>query len=419
MNNLRYKLRKLLNIGEACIYAHKYKQPAHKLTIIGITGTDGKTTTSNILYTILKENNLKTGVLTTINADIGDTKVPTGLHVTSPRPKKVQQFLDQMVKNGLTHLALETTSHALDQKRYAFIKYQGGIITNVTHEHLDYHKTYLNYIQTKAQLIKKIKKNGFILLNRDDQSFDILNSIAQKHNIKVITYGITNPNCMISATDINLTKDRTTFTISTPQSDPIQISTNLKGEYNIYNLLAAIGAALQLGISLSNIIPVIKNLPNLEGRWEVIKEKPFKVIVDFAHTPNALKQVLTVANQRKKGDIILVFGSAGKRDASKRVLMGKIAEQYADKIILTAEDPRGEDVSQICNNILQGTQNKRKFQIIKDRKEAIKKALSIAQANDIILITGKGHEQSMNLDGINEIPWDDREVTRELLKTNS
>lgn len=418
MTNLRYRLRKLLNIGEAYIYSHKYKEPANKLTIIGITGTDGKTTTSNILYTVLKANNLKTGVLTTINADVGNTKIPTGLHVTSPRPKKVQQFLNQMVKNGLTHLVLETTSHALDQKRYAFIKYQGGIITNVTHEHLDYHKTYFNYLQTKAQLIKKIKKNGFILLNQDDKSFEILDSIAQKHNIKVITYGITNPNCMISATDINFTKNGTTFTISTPQSDPIQISTNLKGEYNIYNLLAAIGAALQLGIALSNITPIINNLPNLEGRWEVIKEKPFEVIVDFAHTPNALKQVLTRANKNKQGNIILVFGSAGKRDRSKRSLMGKMAEQLADKIILTAEDPRGEKVNEICSNILQDVKNKDKFQIIENRKEAIKKALSVAKPNDIVLITGKGHEQSINLDGINEIPWDDREVVKELLKKN-
>lgn len=407
---------------KAQFFHYYYGRPSQKIDIIGVTGTDGKTTTSTIIYEILKHAGLPTGLITTISAKIGEKEYPTGFHVTSPSPAALQKFLKEMVHEGMKYVVLETTSHALDQYRVGGLQYHSATFTNVSHEHLDYHGTYDEYLKTKAKLIDLVdQKSGFTVINKDDKSYDFLNKKSQENNISTFTYGFTDQSDLY-ATSYQSETGLTRFTVNS-ENGSFDVEMHLPGEYNVYNALGAIQVALKLGVDPLTITEAIKNIRSLEGRWEVIQENPFKVVVDFAHTPNALARMLEYAKKdNPNGMISVVFGSAGKRDLEKRPIMGQAAGEYADRVYLTSEDPRGETVENINRQIGiglngQGKQEGVDYFSIPDRREAITKAISDAKEGDTVIISGKGHEKSMNLDGINELPWSDQEVVKEILTT--
>lgn len=364
-----------------------YGYPSRRLKVIGITGTDGKTTTSTLIYEILKKSGKKVALISSVSAKIGTQNINTGFHVTTPNAWQLQKLLREIVKKKFNYLVLEATSHGLSQFRLAGCNFHTGVITNVTHEHLDYHQTWKDYLMAKAKLFSHTKNN---ILNKDDKSYYFLRS---KIRGRIITYGLK---------DADFTKKNFPF------------ETQLPGRFNQYNCLAAIATAKSLGFADSKIREVIANFKGITGRMEIILEKPFKVLIDFAHTPNALKNVLSALKSMPHRRLIAVFGAAGLRDSSKRPLMGKIAGRLADKIILTAEDPRTEDVSKIIDEIAEGCESKKKIIKEPDREKAIELALKLALRGDIVGIFGKGHEQSMCF-GQEEFPWSDKEAVKKIL----
>lgn len=398
--------QKAVNFGKhlplAFLASIYYRFPRRNLKIIGVTGTDGKTTTVSLIYMILREAGLKTGMVSTVSAKIGDEEIETGFHVTAPDPWLLQKLLRKMKDSGMEYVILEATSHGLDQFRLWGINFEIGVLTNITHEHLDYHKTYENYLNAKAKLFKASK---VAVLNKDDESYKYLDSeIQRSKDAKIVSYGI---------------KNRADFT---PQTFPFK--TSLPGEYNQYNCLAAIAAVAQLKIPEEIIRQAVANFKGVIGRMEEINEgQDFKVFVDFAHTPNALKQVLSTLKARKNSQnkLIAVFGSAGFRDQTKRPLMGEIACQLADLVILTTDDPRTEGVEKIIDQIAAGCQKAggvegRTFYRIPDRQEAINFAVQkLARQGDIVALCGKGHEITLAI-GKKELPWSEHEAARKAIK---
>lgn len=367
--------------------------PSRKLKIIGVTGTDGKTTTVTLINHILTKADHKIGFISTIESQIGGQRAPS-LHTTTPSPWQLQHLLKKAVMASLEYMVLEVSSHGLDQNRLAGINFEIGVLTNLSREHLDYHKTMARYLAAKAKLFLRSKT---AILNSDDQSF---NSLKFK-NSKVITYGI---------------KKKADFT---PKNFPFK--TKLPGQYNQSNCLAAIAAAATLGLPKTTIRQAVASFQGIRGRMEEIKtNQSFKVFVDFGHTPNALKQVLTMAKKLSSGRLIHVFGCTGERDPGKRPLMGKISAQLADKIILTSEDTYHENPHAIISAIEKGIKGKGKmpdedYWTISDRQKAIQKAIQLAQKNDLVLITGVGHQTTLNLGG-QEVPWSDQKAVLKALK---
>jgi UDP-N-acetylmuramoyl-L-alanyl-D-glutamate--2,6-diaminopimelate ligase len=392
--------------------------PAYKLKIIGVTGTDGKTTTIHLIHHILNESGKSASMISTVEAKIGDKKLDTGLHVTTPSPLKVQYLLRKIANSGSEYAVLEVTSHGLAQERVAFVKFFGAVITNITHEHLDYHKTYEAYIGSKAKLLNGVK---FRVLNADDASF---RKLRAKGGGQLVSYGI-RKETDFQAKDVNLARSGTAFEIhfkNKKSTKKVGIKTSLQGEYNIYNILAAFALATCLGVSSEKIAGAVATFRGVPGRMQYVDEgQKFDVVVDFAHTPVALEKALKALNEFKKGRTIAVFGSAGERDVGKRSMMGKIATELADASVFTAEDPRNEDVNRIINQISQGALNgggipNRTFWKIADRAAAINTAIqTLASEGDTVVIFGKGHEKSMNIAG-KEYPWSDEEVARNALK---
>lgn len=382
------KAKNIYHLIQASVATLWYGFPGRHLTIIGITGTDGKTTTANLLYHLLTSNGKKTALISTVSAKIGDKEYDTGFHVSTPDSWVLQSYLKKAKEAGCTHLVLEVTSHGLDQNRVFGIPFAIGVITNISREHLDYHKTMENYSKAKAKLLQRAK---VAVLNRDDSSYEKLIPLLKNKNI--ITYGL------YDTADVNPTKFP--FTIPLP------------GEFNRYNSLAAIavGHILQLP-DLKK--PVASFVPP-KGRMEVVYNKDFQIIIDFAHTPNALEKLLSSLSQKKKGRLIHVFGSAGERDRGKRPLMGKASCTYADISILTAEDPRHERVENINKEIKEGMNNTKEVREITDRQEAITYAVRLAKKHDTVVITGKGHEQSMNING-KELPWSEHKAVEKALR---
>lgn len=404
------------------LWASWYGFPSKKLKVIGVTGTDGKTTTTNLIYHILKTAGEKVGMVSTINARIGKREIDTGFHVTNPEPELLQKLLREMVDEGIQCAILEVTSHGLDQERTSGVDFCGAVVTNVTHEHLDYHKTYKAYLETKGKLFKKVK---FSILNGDDQSFPYLKKVTAG---RVSTYGI-DKKADICAKDIQLTEGGSVFCLNA-KSSRVEIKFKLPGIYNVYNALAAVSVCLELGLNIRQIKIGLESFTHLEGRFDEINlGQPFRVIIDFAHTPNALAQVLELSSKIKmqNAKLIVVFGCAGERDREKRPMMGEIAGRLANLIVLTAEDPRTENVNDIIDQIADGcekaglleghssSKRDRHFVRIPDRKEAIEFAISKAKAGDLILITGKGHEKSLCFE-TTEYPWDDKQVAIDVLK---
>lgn len=373
----------------------KYRFPSKKIKIIAITGTDGKTTTSTLIYHILNTANIKTGLVSTVAAKIGDKEIETGLHVTAPEPLEIQHFLRQMVNEKCQYAVLEMTSHGAYQFRDWGIKPKYAGLTNITHEHLDYHPDYDHYIDAKCLLLKKAP---VIYLNKDDQSFY---RVKQRLNLKkhdVDSYSLED---------------------AIPTVIDKAIKSRFQEKYNHSNARLAVAIVQRVGIENKIIAQAIKTFPGVEGRVEEIKMgQKFRVIVDFAHTPNAIDNVLSsLKKQKKEGRLIALFGSAGKRDRTKRPIMGKMAAKNADLVIVTADDPRTEDIWGIIHQIKSGVETEHnKIISITNRFQAIKFALTqLAKPGDTVALLGKGAEKSIAI-GKKEIPWSDRLVAEQIIK---
>ncbi|MGD8603969.1 MAG: UDP-N-acetylmuramoyl-L-alanyl-D-glutamate--2,6-diaminopimelate ligase, partial [Anaerolineales bacterium] len=401
-----------------------YDHPARDLVMIGVTGTDGKTTTTNLIYESLRAAGCSVGMVTTVNAVIGDRVLETGLHVTTPEAILVQEFLHQMVQAGMTHCVLEATSHGLAQRRVLPSEFDLAVVTNITHEHLDYHGSYEAYRTAKGLLFTQLthghRKEGVepgAVLNLDDErSYDYLASITDGRQI---TYSATSP-ADFQAVDIDASVDGLRFFI-VHQGTSEQIHCPLIGVYNVSNCLAAFSAVVGgLGLAPSAAVQGIAALKMIPGRMERIDlGQDFTAIVDFAHTPNALKRALETARQLTDGKVIAVFGSAGLRDQEKRRLMAEVSAELADITVLTAEDPRTESLDQILEEMAEGARSRGgvegfSFIRVPDRGQAIRRALDLAEKGDLVLACGKGHEQSMCF-GTVEYPWDDRTAMRAAL----
>lgn len=409
----------------AHISAAFYEFPANDLTLIGVTGTDGKTSTVNLIYQILLAADLNTGMISTVNARIGDEEMDTGLHVTTPEVFDLQRYLRQMVDAGLTHAVLETTSHGLAARRALGKDFDIAVVTNITHEHLNDHGSYEAYREAKGKLFadltgSKRKKNPTKLLgviNRDDdKSYDYLHDITKASQL---SYG-THPEADLRAEDIINTPDSLSFTVYGPDFE-FPVKTNLIGNYNVWNCLAAVGATVVgLGIDPEIAQKGISNLPGVPGRMERIDlGQNFLAVVDFAHTPYGLEAALQAGHLLTEGRVIAVFGSAGLRDKAKRRMMAEVSAENADLTILTAEDPRTESLDGILQEMAEGALSKggvegETFWRVPDRGEAIKFALKQAQPGDLVMALGKGHEQSMCFIET-EYPWDDRTAMRAAL----
>ncbi|MFH1186690.1 MAG: UDP-N-acetylmuramoyl-L-alanyl-D-glutamate--2,6-diaminopimelate ligase [Candidatus Levyibacteriota bacterium] len=378
--------------------------PSRGIRVIGVTGTDGKTTTSSIIYHILNETGMNPSMISSVGAFIGGKKYDVGSHVTTPTPSNLPRFIKKVKNEKSEFLILEVTSHALDQNRAWGVNFEIGVLTNVTNEHLDYHKTYENYAKAKFKLLKNAKT---AILNKDDLSFKYAKALKNK----IITYGIKNK--------ADIMPENLSFEIK------------IQGDFNKYNTLAAISACRELGLADMQIKKGLNSFKLPIGRMEEIYKGNFSIMIDFAHTANSFKQLLSSVRNDTKGRIIHVFGAAGKRDFAKRPEMGKNSSEYSDIIILTAEDPRGENVEKINSEIEMGIDKKFKYQDyrnyednmknkniffkIEDRREAIRFAISIAKKGDLVITTGKSHEKSMNY-GKGEVLWDEFAIIREALR---
>lgn len=411
-------------LAVAHLAAAFYNYPARRMTVTGVTGTDGKTTTSALIYQILLEARIWAGMISTVNAVIGDEVLDTGYHVTTPEAPEVQRFLRRMTDAGLTHVVLEATSHGLAQHRVTACEFDIAVVTNITHEHLDYHGTFEAYRAAKAMLFQALgttaEKPGGVerlsVLNRDDSSYDYLKSITP---VRIVSYGL-HPAADVTAVDVHHAPDGLQFTVVGPGFRSA-VSSQLIGAFNVSNILAAMTVAVVgLGIDAQTAARGVAALNAIPGRMESIAMgQDFLAVVDFAHTPNALRNALSTARGMTQGRVIAVFGSAGLRDRLKRRMMAEVAHELADVTILTAEDPRTESLDDILAEMacameaIGGVEGKSFFRM-RDRGAAIMEALRMARPGDLVIACGKGHEQSMCF-GETEYPWDDRTAMRAAL----
>ncbi len=378
-----------------------YGFPSRNLCIVGVTGTDGKTTTSTMIYNILKAAHKKVALISTVAAYLGDKEIDTGFHVTTPDPFALQRLFRNMVKQGVEYVVLEATSHGIYQYRLFGITPKVSVLTNVTHEHLDYHPSYLAYLEVKASFLARA---AYAVLNKTDHSFDAVKKYIKKKNQET----------RILAYDVRLL----------PPTMRRFILDRFVEPYNRENATAAVTATEALNISQDDIMKGLQQFRGVVGRMEEVENSTgIRVIIDFAHTPNGLKTALqALRGQVKSGQkVIAVFGCAGLRDHSKRPIMGRLGSELADAVVFTTEDPRIEDVNTIIRQMKEGVvvHHNRVFTIV-DRAEAIQFAVyQLAKPGDIVAIFGKGHEKSMNLDGKHEIPWSDREEVEKALTLRS
>jgi UDP-N-acetylmuramoyl-L-alanyl-D-glutamate--2,6-diaminopimelate ligase len=408
----------------AWISAALYDHPGRKLVVIGVTGTDGKTTTCNLIYRILLAAGLKAGMISTVNAVIGKEVLDTGFHVTTPEAPNIQGYLAKMVAAGLTHVVLETTSHGLHQDRVTGSEVDVAVVTNITHEHLDYHGSYEAYLKAKGILLEMLLKTNeksfgnprVAVLNHDDHSFKYLSGIKVGARI---TYGI-EAGADLVAEEIRYSPTGIDFSVSSGV-EPFKIHCQLAGAFNVENCLAAIGATHSaLHLPAEAVSKGIASLAGIPGRMERIDlGQSFTAIVDFAHTPNALKAALESLRPMTRGRLIAVYGSAGLRDQQKRRMMAETSAKLADITILTAEDPRTENLEHILKEMAAGAVSQggiegESFFRVPDRGEAIRQAVRMAKEGDVVVACGKGHEQSMCF-GETEYPWDDRSAMRAAL----
>jgi len=426
-------LRKILP-PSMILFSHKvrgiaaavfYGFPGKKLKIIGVTGTKGKTTTCNMIAKILDAANYKVGLASTINFKIGKKEWVNESKMTTLSPFQLQKFLSDCLKAGCHWVVLETSSHAIAQYRNYGVDYKIAVLTNITHDHLDYHKTFDEYRDTKARIFST--GDSINIINNDDKSISHFERLLAKN---ILTYGAQNPDSGqanrpdILAKKIILEPNGSMFTVVTPTSQ-IAINLRLPGKFNIYNALAALSVAHSLKIHLDVAKQALESIDNIPGRMEKIElGQSFTVLVDYAHTPDSLEKVYQTLEMAKRARIISVLGATGDRDRSKRPIMGALAGKYADVVIVTNEDPYTEDAQKIIDEVASGVPRgadpkhpkvlNENYFIIFDRKDAIAQAIRMAYKDDIVLITGKGAEEVMVV-GHEKIPFSDRKIAKELL----
>ncbi|GAB4379385.1 MAG: UDP-N-acetylmuramoyl-L-alanyl-D-glutamate--2,6-diaminopimelate ligase [Salibacteraceae bacterium] len=385
-----------------------YDNPSSDIKLVGVTGTNGKTTTVTLLYQLFKALGYKCGLISTVVNRIASREV--GATHTTPDPVVLNRLLAEMVVEGCQYCFMEVSSHAIDQRRIAGLDFAGGVFTNITHDHLDYHKTFDNYIAAKKQFFDGLSKDAFALVNLDDPHAEIM---VQNTMARVLTYAI---------------KRNADFKAKVMESDfqglkliigDREVWTHLIGSFNAYNILAAYSVAVALGQEPLEVLTMISNLKPPAGRFQYMRTPEGVIgIVDYAHTPDALKNVLQTINDIRTGNdkIITVVGCGGDRDKEKRPLMAEIACRLSDKVILTSDNPRSEDPESILNDMEAGLDAvlRRKALKIPDRKEAIRTAASIAGAGDIILVAGKGHETYQEVAGVRH-EFDDFKVLNQIL----
>ena len=403
-------LKNLYHFGLAFLANVFYGFPSHKIKVIGVTGTNGKTTTVQMITKVLEEGGYKVAMASTINFKIGAKQWVNATKYTTLSPFAVQKFIRQAVKEGCAYLVLETSSHALDQFRVWGIAYDTAVITNVTREHLDYHGTMEKYRLAKAKLFQKAKT---AIVNADMEKPE---EFLQFSNEKKITYGVRNK-ADIKAENVELGISGSTFNVQLAT-----FSLVLPGMFNVENALAAICVGICEDIPLQTTVRALEKITGIPGRMETVEnEKGLNIIVDYAVTPDSLEKLYGLLGGAKEAGAktIAVFGSCGDRDRGKRPLMGEIVSRHADYVIVTNEDPYYEDPQQIIDEVAGGVKNKKEgedFWKIPDRREAIAKALSLAQEGDLVVVTGKGAEETMAI-ADQRIPWNDRKVIeRELAK---
>jgi UDP-N-acetylmuramoyl-L-alanyl-D-glutamate--2,6-diaminopimelate ligase len=388
--------------------ANFYNHPSSKLTLVAITGTNGKTTMVTLLHQLFSEMGYHAGLLSTVENRINDT-ILLATH-TTPDAISINQILCQMLEAGCTHCFMEASSHAIVQERMAGLSFAGAIFTNISHDHLDYHETFDAYIKAKKKLFDELPSSAFALINADDKRGLVMvqNTKAKKHS-----YALKYP-ADYKAKVINNTLHGLELEIN-QQS----VWFRLIGEFNAYNLLGVYATAMLLGEEEEEVLRQLSQLKGAQGRFEQVFFRDITAIVDYAHTPDALENVLkTIQKLRTGGEkLITVVGCGGNRDKTKRPIMGKIATQYSDKVILTSDNPRNEDPMGILKDMEAGINpvDLRKTLTISERREAIKAACGMATKGDIILIAGKGHETYQEIKGV-KYPFDDREIVKELLR---
>ncbi len=405
------------HLAEAFIMNVRYGFPARGMHVIGVTGTNGKTTTSFMIQKMLSQAGIKTGLMSTVAYGVDDDIKPQIQHMTTLSAGLLQKRLRDFKRAGVDWVVLETTSHALAQHRVWGVPYEIAVMTNITHEHLDYHRTFERYLAAKVRLFKIASHHGrkFGIANADDPNADaFLSEVPQG-----VSYGIKKGE--LKASNVKLGADGSTFTASSG-SDSYNITCNIPGEFNVYNSLAAAAVGREMGLSSEQIEKGIKALKGVEGRMTVVSAgQKFTVIVDFAHTPDSFERLLGDLRKSTRGKLITLFGSAGRRDETKRAVQGEIAGRFSDVVILTEEDDRDVDGHAILDQIAGGAKKAGKIVdkdlfLVLDREEAIGFALTRAKnANDTVVLLGKGHEKTIErADGT--YPWNEVEITKTALK---
>ena len=386
-----------------------YGDPSHKLKLVGVTGTNGKTTIATLLYNMFRKFGHKVGLLSTVCNYIDDVEVPAD-H-TTPDPIELNELLAKMVEAGCEYAFMECSSHAIHQKRIGGLKFAGGLFTNLTRDHLDYHKTFENYRNAKKAFFDGLPKDAFAITNADDKNGMIM---VQNTKATVKTYSIR------SMADFRARILECHFEGMYLEIDGREVGVQFIGKFNVSNLLAVYGAAIMLGKKPEDVLLVLSTLHSVNGRLEPIHSpEGFTAIVDYAHTPDALVNVLNAIHEvlDGKGHVITVCGAGGNRDKGKRPLMAQEAVRQSDKVIITSDNPRFEEPQDIINDMLAGLneQQMRKVISIVDRKEAIRTACMMAQKGDVVLVAGKGHETYQEIKGVKH-HFDDKEVLHEIFK---
>lgn len=408
-----HQVEEVYRKGRVKLVSARYGNPAKGLRVIAVTGTNGKTTTVNYLNEILKEAGQKTAMFSTAVIEVAGDRQLNDLNATVGTTDRMQRFFRDAKRAKVDYVVLEITSHALHQHKLDGVPIYMAVMTNLTQDHLDYHHTMEKYAAAKGKLFAI--EPHFIVLNRDDEWFEYFDKYAASG--QKITYG-THDDAEAKIDYVKLYKKGSEATVVIDHQTKLDLATALPGRFNVYNMTAATAAAYLLGTGLTDIIEGVANLDGVPGRFErVVEGLGYDVIVDYAHTPDALEQLLESAKSITKNRVILVFGATGDRDKGKRPIMGKIAAERADRIILTDEESYNEDPHAIRNEVREGIESagaSAKLTEIADRREAIEKALSIAKKGDTILITGMGHEQFRIVNG-ERLPWNDADVVREIL----
>lgn len=384
-----------------------YGQPSTKMKLVGVTGTNGKTTIATLLYKLFTKLGYKCGLISTVQNQIGDTVVPA-TH-TTPDAISLQSLLKTMVEAGCSHVFMEVSSHAIHQHRTTALHFTGGIFSNITHDHLDYHKTFDEYIRVKKKFFDNLPATAFAISNLDDKRGQVMlqNTAAKKRYYSLKT---------LAEFKGKILENFLTGLVMTVNDKEVHF--RLIGEFNAYNILAVYGAAISLGETSEDVLTIMSLLTGAEGRFDyIISDTKIIGIVDYAHTPDALQNVLSTIRQLRQGNeqVVTVVGCGGDRDKAKRPVMAEVACELSDRAIFTSDNPRSEDPLQILRDMENGLGSaaRRKFTSVADRKEAIKLAVSLARPFDIVLVAGKGHEKYQEINAV-KYPFDDKEVLKEM-----